>query len=32
MKIVRILCIALGVAGLGAGIRAIFVRRKYLQG
>jgi len=32
MKIIRIICIALGLAGLGAGIRAICARRKYSRG
>lgn len=32
MKIVKIICIALGLAGIGTGIRTIMRRRKYLQG
>ena len=28
MKIIKIVCVALGLAGIGAGIRAVCVRKK----
>lgn len=28
MKIIKIICIALGLAGIGAGVRAVRLRRK----